>query len=199
MGTTTLNQLPYPELTDPADVPADIKRLADKLDPLLRPTVVTSLPGAPTDGQEVYYSTGGVLWHLRYDSASAKWKFLGGPPLTSITFSPAATASGTYAPIDGPTVAVPLPGDYLVRLSTNGNGSAVAVTGLAAIKPGTAAANDNNAAIFFATSVGGTVQSVVERTFTLTAAASFDTHYRALGGTGNWPARAMVVTPIRLG
>lgn len=58
---------------------------------LTGPSLVTSLPASPTDGQEVYYQNAvmevaRIIWHLRYRSASAssyKWEFLGGLPLLS--------------------------------------------------------------------------------------------------------------------
>jgi hypothetical protein len=83
--------LPYPVPADAVDVPRDMQALATKLDGIsaLVPPVVTSLPGSPVDGQEVYYKVAFnppdyVTWHLRYESSSPlgeKWMFLGGPPL----------------------------------------------------------------------------------------------------------------------
>src|SRR4051812_22380129 len=64
------------------------------------PARVTSLPVSPVDGQEVYYvadATNGVLWHLRYNAASAsayKWEFVGGSPLESSSASNAQTTGG---------------------------------------------------------------------------------------------------------
>lgn len=48
------------------------------------PATVTALPGSPVDGQEIFYvadSTLGIIWHLKYRSASTsifKWEFVGG-------------------------------------------------------------------------------------------------------------------------
>ena len=48
------------------------------------PTVVTSMPTTPYEGQEVYYvadATNGVMWRFRYRGASPspyKWEFVGG-------------------------------------------------------------------------------------------------------------------------
>jgi hypothetical protein len=39
MGQTTAYQLPYPEATDPADVPLDMRELAERLDLLLPPLI----------------------------------------------------------------------------------------------------------------------------------------------------------------
>jgi microcystin-dependent protein len=43
MGATTNHDLPYPEAADPADVPTDVRELAERLDALL-PPVGTPLP-----------------------------------------------------------------------------------------------------------------------------------------------------------
>jgi len=119
MGNTPNLTLPYPELTDPADVPADIKRLADRLDVIVHPPLVTSLPGSPVDGQECYYvadAAGGVIWQLRYRAASAstyKWEFVGGGSLVAEDLSAFNTSSATYVNC-GPTLTAPLAGDYVI-------------------------------------------------------------------------------------
>jgi hypothetical protein len=50
--------------------------------PILR---VTSLPLGPVDGQEVYWQVDAgppaVVWHMRYNAATPKWEYLGGPPI----------------------------------------------------------------------------------------------------------------------
>lgn len=75
MGTTPVLKLPYPELTDAANVPVDIKKLADAVDVLkLTPNVFTfgqgSTGGTPdldaygtdaTQGQQVYTDPAGKL------------------------------------------------------------------------------------------------------------------------------------------
>jgi hypothetical protein len=83
---------------------------------------VTSLPGSPTDGQEVYYvadAANGIIWHLKYNagaSGSYKWEFLGGGSLRG-TVPAYATLNGTglstfVAWPSGAGPVVPLAGDY---------------------------------------------------------------------------------------
>jgi hypothetical protein len=91
------------------------------------PPYVTTLPGSPTDGQEIYYGaspTNGVIWHLRYRSGatgSFKWEFIGGPSLASDLGYPATgeqyTSSGTPGDLStvGPSLTVPLAGQYDIR------------------------------------------------------------------------------------
>ena len=128
MGTTTRLQLPYPELTDPADVPADLKELAERLDAVAAPSIVTSLPGSPIDGQEVIFqnagmAAAGVAWHLRYRAGATgayKWEFLGGAPLRDQALADrvsGAVAGVTWFGIDAdaPEATAPLAGDYDVH------------------------------------------------------------------------------------
>lgn len=98
--------------------------------PLYLPPVsfVTVLPSTTglADGYEVAYiadATNDVVWRLKYRAASGsanKWMFLGGPPLISEVLTQEAIASGTtYTTLTtaGPTVTVPLAGDYDVTVS----------------------------------------------------------------------------------
>jgi len=86
--------------------------------------VVTALPGSPIDGQVIYYTadaTNGVVWKLRYRSASAsayKWEYVGGNELSSIDLNSrtiltaAVTTFATYT--SAPSITAPLAGDYRV-------------------------------------------------------------------------------------
>lgn len=81
--------------------------------------LVTSLPGSPVDGQEVYYlvdATNGVIWHLRYRAASVsayKWEMVGGPPLVAQSVANEVLgAQGNW--FAAPVLTVPRNGDYLL-------------------------------------------------------------------------------------
>lgn len=132
MATTTRLALPYPIDDDTVDVPRDVRALAEKVDTilvpsLLAPTVVTSLPGSPTDGQEVYYvadAANGVLWHLRYRAAASgsfKWEFLGGTELyaSNDTLQTAITSATYIAPTAPISLTLPLAGDYMFTVMAN--------------------------------------------------------------------------------
>ena len=94
--------------------------------PAWSPTVVTALPGSPTDGQEVYLQTSAMataqlIWHLRYRAAASgsyKWEVLGGAPIYAkmVNGSGAAIASyDTFA--EGLQLpAVPLAGKYILDM-----------------------------------------------------------------------------------
>jgi hypothetical protein len=83
---------------------------------------VSALPGAPVDGQEIYYvadATNGVVWHLKYRAASSsayKWEYLGGGPMVNTRDVEEGTGTtGAYQHLGpGPGVTPPLSGDYTV-------------------------------------------------------------------------------------
>jgi hypothetical protein len=87
---------------------------------------VTSLPGSPVDGQQVYFiadNTKGVIWHLRYRAASSsafKWEFVGGPPIRNGLGSVVKVATTAYAQMSlAISLVAPLSGDYEVQLTGN--------------------------------------------------------------------------------
>ena len=96
--------------------------------PVTTPQVVTtSLPSSPVDGQECYFvadATNGIVWHLKYRSASAsthKWELVGGShlyagPLGSVS----STASFPIVITGGPSLTLPLPGDYQIDFGVYG-------------------------------------------------------------------------------
>lgn len=172
------------------------------------PTLVSSLPVSPVDGQEIYYladNAAGVEWHLRYRAASAsayKWEFVGGSPLFAYTASAAATALTTYQQLDGPAVTVPLAGDYVVALHVDLYNSASGVAALASIKQNAAAASDVDAAQFATAAANQEATVAIERLMTATAAAwVFAVYYRTsnVSGTANFPRRSLSVRPVRVG
>jgi len=87
------------------------------------PSYVTSLPASPIDGQEIYYgadATNGIIWHLRYRSASSstyKWEYIGGPSLTNYVVTDQTTTSNSIVDLatDGPSITVPVSGDYEIN------------------------------------------------------------------------------------
>ena len=91
------------------------------------PSLVSTLPGSPTDGQIVHYQSAamaalGIIWAFRFKQSTNKWEFVGGPPLTGQAAGGTlfAAAVGTWAnPHAGSIVdiTVPLGGDYWIESS----------------------------------------------------------------------------------
>jgi hypothetical protein len=130
-ATTPRNAYPYPVAADPADVPKDIKALADRLD-LLSPASAAALPGSPVDGEEVTIVADpatGIAWRFKYRAAStstSKWEFVGGSAIAKgqdAQQGPIAWTAGNVntwvdsPTVTGPQVIVPLAGDYMVEHS----------------------------------------------------------------------------------
>lgn len=80
--------------------------------------VVTALPTGPTEGDEVYLSTGTRRWHLRYEGgATPRWYYLGSAPLISgPTGALSFNSTVPTAPSTGPSLTVPFKGRYLLGL-----------------------------------------------------------------------------------
>lgn len=90
-------------------------------------TVGTTFPASPSDGDVHVYNadtTNGVKWMFQYRSASAhayKWEFIGGAPLfADVPAEESTTTTGAWVDLAtaGPSVTVPLTGDYVVALGS---------------------------------------------------------------------------------
>lgn len=100
-------------------------------------TLVSILPASPVNGQEVYYqpsvlAAAGIIWHFRYNAASAlstKWELLGGVDyMTGPTAGLPATTSTTFiVPVGTASFTVPAGGVYKIayggHLTNNTSGT----------------------------------------------------------------------------
>lgn len=176
----------------------------------LKVLLVSTLPLEPYDGQEVYFqsatmATAGVIWHLRYRAASAsshKWEFIGGAPLSAEAAAAVNITSVAYVTATGgPSLTVPLAGDYEIGLTVQLAQEAVGDFAIAAVKLGAAVGDDANGVLFKAAGVSQLV--VANRTMVranLAAAALLEVVYRTgSGGNGNFARRELWTRPIRVG
>jgi hypothetical protein len=123
----------------------------------------TTLPTSPVNGQDYYYvadSTNGVVWHLKYRSASGssyKWEYVGGAPLLSEVDTTNTSASLTYVALAaaGPTVTVPLAGDYIVSLGMRSQNTGSPFVSLMSFDVGATGALDADAAVAGSPQGGG--------------------------------------------
>lgn len=104
----------------------DLRSIKQRLEELERrasspqPPIVTALPENPVDTQEIIYladATNGIEWRFRYRAASAsayKWEFIGGPPIVTGIQGGLTTAkvAETKQLLGGPSITVPLDGEY---------------------------------------------------------------------------------------
>jgi hypothetical protein len=107
--TTTRRKLPYPELTDPADVPQHVADLAKALDNFAiddqgglasRPTSTVENPGE--EGRYYYATDNGVL----YRDTGTSWVPVNSSTWGSISPSSDLTLNGLYQDLPGTTIEV---------------------------------------------------------------------------------------------
>jgi hypothetical protein len=168
------------------------------------PQLLSSLPGSPYDGQEIYYSadpTNGVIWHFRYRSASGsiyKWERVGGPQLFANVLTAESTASAAYVDLTtvGPSITAPLAGEYEASIhaamSTAGSSS-----GWVSVQFGSTAAVDDNAAQA-PSNIIGSGSRIVKGTVA-TAGQAIKLVYRTSGTSTVFQRRMLSVCPTRVG
>jgi microcystin-dependent protein len=174
---------------------------------------VTVLPTSPIDGQEVYYqntamATYGITWHLRYRASSTsayKWEFVGGSSLISQFDATIQIGTvNTYTASDGPFVALPLVGDYIIgigcRMYTNANESCHMSYDIGATPAVDADCVDYHTGGSQGTYGPATMNAARERLKTALGAVTLTAKYKRQAGTGAyWGSRWMKATPVRVG
>lgn len=172
--------------------------------------VVTALPTVtPWEGMEIDFvpdaTRPSVKWRFRFTTSAQPypWEFVGGSPLIKKTGGIGTAAesrnANVYADLaSGPSMPVPIKGDYLVRWSFMARNSAVnnqskaapVATGLAAADANAGwveAPNTNN----FYPGVGVLEAAVISGTIKL--------QYAAGAGTSDFIGRALEILPQRVG
>lgn len=168
----------------------------------------TSFPTSPYDGQDFFYrAADGVIWHFKYDASSAstlKWVCVGGRPLQAEVLTAEVRAAATYADLTttGPSVTVPLAGDYDLTIEAAVQpGGVVNNRGWASPSIGGGTPSDNDA-IVVTNPATGTLDASVSRTMvrTIAALAVVKMQYKSTG-TNNMTFynRHLQIMPRRVG
>lgn len=173
------------------------------------PSLVTALPGSPTDGQEVILvdstTTLTYAFRLRYNSgssSSSKWEFMGGVPMFAEVTAAEATSSSSYVALTtaGPSLALPVAGDWYIA---TGFDLTAAVN--ASVQPkmsydiGATGAVDADA-VLGATQAVGAASVFRTRKKTGLTAVTLTAKYKSDGtNSKTFENRWMMATPIRLG
>lgn len=174
--------------------------------------VVTALPSSPSDGQECLFqsaamATAGVMWHLRYRSGASgsyKWEFVGGPPISSEVTTNEATSSSTFVALAtaGPSVALPLAGDYVVRVGAHMvNSTSTSTAILMSYDIGATTAVDADGANLNSPAVAS-MQATLSRSRLKTglSAVTLTAKYRSSAASAvSFMNRWMEVIPVRVG
>jgi hypothetical protein len=212
----TIPTVGSPRGSEEIDIVNALTAIVDAVNKGTGPALVASLPLAPVDGQEVYYladAVNGVVWHLKYRAASPsayKWEFVGGSPLVSEVTAVFNRNSGgtTYADADvggaGPSVALPLVGDYMVTQEARFDRPAsanqtihmsYAIGGTAAVDADALSLTQNDAA-----TPGPSAHLSRTRRKTGLGAVTLTTKYRVTGAfVGAGSDRSLSVVPVRVG
>jgi hypothetical protein len=175
------------------------------------PTYVTALPSAPVDGQEIYYATSqaGVIWHLRYNAASAsayKWEFVGGSELRQeqVTSDLMAGSGGwlEHPTNYGPRITVPLAGDYDAHAKADMYGNTTAGLCSMGITIGATAPATTNLGQAYQVAGNWIVVSAMGRFNAVAAGNDIRMRYQGDHTSGSYfgcGKRWLVVRPIRVG
>lgn len=163
------------------------------------------LPAAPVDGQECFYladSAAGIVWHLKYRAGSAspyKWEYVGGASLSAEVLTGESTASGLFTALTtpGPSVTVPVAGDYEYEHDFQGSNDTTGGLAIQALKLGAAATSDDDSAVAATLNAAPTKGREVTG---IAAGAVLTCQYRTNGtGTASFLRRWLRVRPVRVG
>jgi hypothetical protein len=163
---------------------------------------VTSLPTTGLyDGQQVDYvadNTNGVLWRFRYNASGGtyKWECVGGGAMTAEILTQDTTTAGAYADLTnvGPSITVPLAGDYELTFSCEMNFGGTHQT-FAAPKFGAATTLDADAVQMSATGIWITLARTIRRNVSA-AGQVVKLQYKS-NAVGGILRRNLQVRPIR--
>lgn len=166
--------------------------------------VVTSLPPLPHDGMVVDLvadSSKGVVWRFRYRSGSPsgyRWEFVGGHALYAVVDTDQGTSSTTYVALGGPSVVVPLTGEYSVAFGASSYNSG-ANSNIVALNFGSGGNDAFGSQVDMAAANKLSTHSRTYLIAALGAGTTVSLNYRVTGGTGQFRNRWMMVTPVRVG
>ena len=182
-----------------------------------QPTFESTLPGSPYDGQEIYYqnaamATAGIVWHFRYRAGGGtyKWEAVNSPTaiyaeVTTNQFI--GSSSYTDLATAGPSITLPLAGDYDVTVGGSISSGASGVIAYMSYQIGGTAANDADALQAYVYNANASYRDDVSvnmlrtRRKTGLSAVTLTAKYRSASGANNVYAqhRVLSATPIRVG
>ena len=145
--------------------------------------------------------TNGVYWQLVYDGqGSYPWKKVGGSPLYSEVEAEQTTSSTSYTNLatTGPSVTLPLKGDYDIEIGYFGKSVSTALTTYMSYSIGGIGAVDADAASTIAKDQGGSMVSRPRRKTGLAASTVLTAKYKS-SQEAAFLSRWMRADPVRVG
>jgi hypothetical protein len=146
--------------------------------------------------------TNGVYWQLVYDGqGSYPWKKVGGSPLFSEVAAEQTTSSSSYTNLatTGPSVTLPLKGDYDIEIGYWGKNVTDSLTSYMSYSIGGSAAVDADAAATIAKDEASTTVARPRRKTGLGASTVLTAKYRTNDQQAAFLSRWMRVDPVRVG
>ena len=190
-----------------------VKDVYDNLFPLINtPPIVATLPTSPSNGQIIVFQTSsmltdGVAWLLRYNSSNSssyKWECIGGAPWNKEVTTAETTTSTSYAALAtaGPSVTVPLAGNYIIQYGSIQDYTVITSNRVArhSIDVGATGAVDVDSVATAHPNITGMLQTGM-RNIRKTCAAgdAIVSKYKTGADTVRFQARHLSVIPINLG
>jgi hypothetical protein len=169
--------------------------------------LVTALPASPSPGSLCTYTDSLTAptyrWRLQYNAASSsssKWECIGGTPLFAEVTTQETTTSTSYANLttSGPTVTLPLAGDYMVEVGADMGWTSSTQHSMSYAIGATAASDNDRAKVANVANVAGPAMRRRQKTG-LAASAALTAKYKVNGGTGSFENRTIEAMPIRVG
>jgi hypothetical protein len=144
-------------------------------------------------------ATAGVAWRLKYRAAVTDWEFIGGPPLIATVITSEGTTSTTYAALAtaGPSVTVPLAGDYIVEQEAEVFSSASSQNLTMSYDIGGTGAVDGDRLID-TTAAASAPRNIRRRARKALTAVALVSKYKTNAGTSTFANRTISILPIRL-
>jgi hypothetical protein len=171
------------------------------------PTYATTLPGSPTDGQEVVLvdstTNPTYQWRFRFNNGSAntdKWECVGGTPLYAEVTTAETTSSASYAALAtaGPTVTTPRAGVYVVEHGFRVSTTAGAVTIVMSYDIGGTGAVDADGIITTGNAVGFGGMSRRRVKSGIAASTALTSKYKTTAGPIGFADRWISILPVRV-
>lgn len=169
---------------------------ATKMDALAAqasPTIAIALPGSPANEDQIILTdvlaAPTYFWHLRFNSTTGKWHYLGGVPGQAHVATSENRTLATYGALTtpGPNFAIPVAGDYDVEIGFRGENGAVWMS----YDIGASAAVD-------ADGINGAASAWRVKRKTLTA-VTLTAMYKSDGSARYFRERHIRVTPVKIG
>jgi hypothetical protein len=165
----------------------------DQLSAHASPTIAIALPGSPSNEDQIILTDSLAVptyfWHLRFNSATGKWHYLGGVPAQAEVTTSENRTLATYGALTtpGPSIAVPVAGDYDVAIGFRGENEATWMS----YDIGASAAVDDDG-------INGGSHAFRVRRKTLTA-VTLTAKYKSDGSARFFRDRKMILTPVKIG